>query len=24
MFYYRPTLEYAYSDIIGLREHVPL
>jgi quinol-cytochrome oxidoreductase complex cytochrome b subunit len=22
MFYYRPTLEYAYSDIIGLREHV--
>ena len=24
MFYYRPTLEYAYTDIIGLREHVPL
>jgi hypothetical protein len=24
MFYYRPTLEYAYSDIVGLREHVPL
>ena len=23
-FYYRPTLEYAYSDIVGLREHVPL
>ncbi len=24
MFYYRPTAEYAYNDIIGLREHVPL
>src|ERR687893_1362076 len=24
MLYYRPTLEYAYSDIVGLREHVPL
>ena len=24
MFYYRPTLEYAYNDILGLREHVPL
>src|SRR4029077_18674018 len=24
MFYYRPTLEYAYTDIAGLREHVPL
>src|SRR5262245_5971290 len=24
MFYYRPTLEYAYTDIDGLREHVPL
>ena len=24
MFYYRPTLEYAYNDIVGLREHVPL
>ena len=24
MFYYRPTLEYAYIDIIDLREHVPL
>ena len=24
MFYYRPTLEYAYGDIVGLREHVPL
>src|SRR5881409_3593644 len=24
MFYYRPTLEYAYADIVGLREHVPL
>src|SRR5262245_60242363 len=24
MFYYRPTLEYAYTAIIGLREHVPL
>src|SRR5467141_3041717 len=24
MFYYRPTLEYAYSDIVALREHVPL
>jgi quinol-cytochrome oxidoreductase complex cytochrome b subunit len=24
MFYYRPTAEYAYSDIIALREHVPL
>ena len=24
MFYYRPTLEYAYTDIVGLREHVPL
>src|SRR5512140_349322 len=24
MFYYRPTLAYAYSDIVGLREHVPL
>jgi len=24
MFYYRPTVEYAYNDIIALREHVPL
>src|SRR5258705_12799978 len=24
MFYYRPTLEYAYTDIVGLGEHVPL
>src|SRR5207237_5275345 len=24
MFYYRPTLEYADTDIVGLREHVPL
>src|SRR5574341_2002143 len=24
MFYYRPTLEYAFTDIVGLREHVPL
>jgi quinol-cytochrome oxidoreductase complex cytochrome b subunit len=24
MFYYRPTIEYAYNDIIALREHVPL
>ena len=24
MFYYRPTAEYAYNDIIALREHVPL
>ena len=24
MFYYRPTLEYAYTGIVGLREHVPL
>ena len=24
MFYYRPTLEYAYTDIVALREHVPL
>ena len=24
MFYYRPTVEYAYSDIIDLGEHVPL
>src|SRR6187401_918215 len=24
MFYYRPTVEYAYQDIIDLREHVPL
>ena len=24
MFYYRPTAEYAYQDIMGLREHVPL
>src|SRR5881275_2244739 len=24
MFYYRATLEYAYTDIVGLREHVPL
>jgi len=24
MFYYRPTAEYAYADIIALREHVPL
>ena len=24
MFYYRPTLEYAYTDIVDLREHVPL
>ena len=24
MFYYRPTAEYAWNDIIALREHVPL
>ena len=24
MFYYRPTVEYAFVDIVGLREHVPL
>jgi len=24
MFYYRPTVEYAYQDIFALREHVPL
>ena len=24
MFYYRPTAEYAYHDIVALREHVPL
>ena len=24
MFYYRPTVEYAYGDIIDLREQVPL
>jgi len=24
MFYYRPTAEYAYRDILGLREHVAL
>ncbi|MED5329863.1 MAG: cytochrome b N-terminal domain-containing protein [Planctomycetota bacterium] len=24
MFYYRPTIEYAYNDIIAMREHVPL
>ena len=24
MFYYRPTIEYAYNDIIALREHVPM
>jgi quinol-cytochrome oxidoreductase complex cytochrome b subunit len=24
MFYYRPTVEYAYADIMDLREHVPL
>ena len=24
MFYYRPTVEYAYADIIDLGEHVPL
>lgn len=24
MFYYRPTVEYAYIDIVALREHVPL
>ncbi len=24
MFYYRPTAEYAYQDILGLREHVAL
>jgi quinol-cytochrome oxidoreductase complex cytochrome b subunit len=24
MFYYRPTIEYAYADIIDLREQVPL
>lgn len=23
MFYYRPTVEYAYNDIIAMREHVP-
>ena len=23
MFYYRPTVEYAYNDIMALREHVP-
>ena len=24
MFYYRPTVEYAYQDMVALREHVPL
>ncbi len=24
MFYYRPTVQFAYSDIVALREHVPL
>ena len=24
MFYYRPVAEYAYNDIVALREHVPL
>src|SRR5262245_5672483 len=24
MFYYRPTIEYAYADIMDLRAHVPL
>ncbi len=24
MFYYRPTVEYAYADIVDLQEHVPL
>ncbi len=24
MFYYRPTIEYAYNDVIALREHVPM
>src|SRR5687767_15796664 len=24
MFYYPPTIEYAYADIMDLREHVPL
>jgi quinol-cytochrome oxidoreductase complex cytochrome b subunit len=24
MFYYRPTVAFAYSDIVALREHVPL
>ena len=24
MFYYRPTVEYAFVDIVGLREHMPL
>ncbi len=24
MFYYRPTAEYAYNDMIALSEHVPL
>src|ERR1019366_7430170 len=24
MFYYRPTAEYAFYDIVALREHVPL
>jgi quinol-cytochrome oxidoreductase complex cytochrome b subunit len=24
MFYYRPTAEYAFNDIVALREHVPL
>ncbi|MBI4575385.1 MAG: cytochrome b N-terminal domain-containing protein [Planctomycetes bacterium] len=24
MFYYRPTAEFAYTDIVALREHVPL
>ena len=23
MFYYRPTVEYAYNDIVALREHIP-
>ena len=23
MFYYRPTVEYAYNDIVAMREHVP-
>ncbi len=24
MFYYRPTAEYAYQDVLALREHVPI
>lgn len=24
MFYYRPTAEYAFNDVIAMRQHVPL